>query len=300
MSPHSPVCVEVDDFDREPQARRPRSAEDLDFLKDEERWNRRDRERQMVPYRDRNYFGATQRRTGADLLAVPEYASSPRRPRARSDTRLPHSDGLSRNYTTMEMRPSPVVISQQEIVSERVIAHHHERGSAHSKTPGYESLPKIKIPPVIVQEHPPDQKSGVSPGASPKSPSGRPQLRDKYLVLQNKLTDVALACVRYIDVEAANPQDLTFRKISEEVKGFTFELRVWSQIANIQNLARRHIPDDAKAILDAASRNIDRLVERTTELYDACLDAKPNDLKFEDLERMGDEDSMFEDGGDKQ
>jgi hypothetical protein len=300
MSPHSPVYVEIDDFDREPQARRPRSAEDLDFLKDEERWNRRDRERQMVPYRDRNYFGASQRRTGTDRLAVPEYAASPRRPRARSDTRIPHSDGLSRNYTITEMRPSPGVIRQQEIVGERVNSHHRERGSTHSKTPGYERLPKIKIPPVVVQEHPPDQKPGVIPSASPRSPSGRPQLQDKYLQLQDKLADVIQACVRYIDVEAANPQDLTFEKISEQVKGFTFELRVWSQIANIQNMDRRYVPDDAKATVDAASRNMDRLVERATELHDACLDAKPSDLKFEQLEKIDDEDSMFEDIEDEQ
>jgi hypothetical protein len=293
MSPHSPVYVELDDSDREPHARRPRSTEDLDFLKEQERWNRRDRERQMVPYRDRNYFGATQRRTGADLLAVPVYEASPRRPRSHSDTRIPHDgDGISRNFTTLEVRPSSEVVSHQEIVSERVIS--QQRGSTHSKAPTFER-PKIKIPPVIVQEHPPDQKPGVSPSASPRSPSGQPQLQYKYLVLQNKLADIILACVRYIDVEAAHPKDLTFEKISEQVKGFTFELRVWNQIANIQNMARRDVPEDAKAIADAASRNMERLVERATGLHDACLEAKPNDLRFEELERVDDEDGMFED-----
>jgi hypothetical protein len=115
------------------------------------------------------------------------------------------------------------------------------------------------------------------------------------LVLQNKLADIILACVRYIDVEAAHPKDLTFEKISEQVKGFTFELRVWNQIANIQNMARRDVPEDAKAIADAASRNMERLVERATGLHDACLEAKPNDLRFEELERVDDEDGMFED-----
>jgi hypothetical protein len=112
-------------------------------------------------------------------------------------------------------------------------------------------------------------------------------LQYKYLVLQNKLADIILACVRYIDVEAAHPKDLTFEKISEQVKGFTFELRVWNQIANIQNMARRDVPEDAKAIADAASR--------ATGLHDACLEAKPNDLRFEELERVDDEDGMFED-----
>jgi hypothetical protein len=86
----------------------------------------------MVPYRDRNYFGATQRRTGADLLAVPVYEASPRRPRSHSDTRIPHDgDGISRNFTTLEVRPSSEVVSHQEIVSERVIS--QQRGSTHSK-----------------------------------------------------------------------------------------------------------------------------------------------------------------------
>jgi hypothetical protein len=296
MSPHSPVYVEVDDIDREPNARRPRSTDD--FLKDQPLWNRRDRERQMVRYREGNYFGATQQRTG-DRLAVPEFASSPRHRRARSeDTRTPHSDGLSRNYIIKEVRPSPAIDSHQELVSERE-NERHQRGSTHSKTPAMER-PKIKIPPVIVQEHPPDRKSGVSPSASPRSPSGRPKLQIKYLLLQNKLADVILACVRYIDVEAAHPQDLTFEKISEQVKGFAFDLRVWSQIANIQNMARKDVPDDAKAIADAASRNMERIVERATELHDACLDAKPSDLKLEQLEKVEDEDGMFEDVGDGQ
>jgi hypothetical protein len=293
MSPHSPVHVELDDSEREPHARRPRSTEDFDFLREQERWNRRDRERQMVPYRDRGYFGATQRRTGADLLAVPVYEASPRRPRSHSDSRRPYDgDVFPRNFATLEVRPSSELVSHQEIVGER--ANLQERGSAHSKAPTLER-PKIKIPPVIVQEHPPDQKPGVSPGASPRSPSGQPQLQYKYLVLQNKLADTILACIRYIDVEAAHPKDLTFEKISEQVKSFTFELRVWSQIANIENMARRDVPEDAKAIADAASRNMERLIERAIELHDACLEAKPSDLKFEQLEKVDNEDTMFED-----
>jgi hypothetical protein len=302
MSQHSPVYAELDDFERDLNTRRSRST-DFDFLKEQERWNRSDRERQMVPYRDRdrNYYGATQRRTGADLLAVPVYETSRRRPRAHSDSRTPQDvDGLSRNFKTMEMRPSFELVSNRDEVSELVSSDgQHQRGSTHSKAPTFER-PKIKIPPVIVQEHPPEQKSRAGPSASPRSPSGQPQLRDQYLVLQDKLADIILACVRYIDVEASTPQALTFEKISEQVKGFTFELKVWSQIANIQNMAIRDVPEDAKAVAVAASRNMERLIERASELHDACLEAKPSDLKFAQPERVEDEDAMFDKVGNEQ
>jgi hypothetical protein len=177
------------------------------------------------------------------------------------------------------------------------------RGSTHSRDPKLEK-PKIKIPPVIVQEHPPDsktpdQKLGSTPSASPRSPSGQPQLHLKYLVLQNKLADISLACIRYIDVEAADARDLTFEKISEQAKGFAFELQVWSHITNIQNMARRDVPEHARAVTDAAARNMDRLIERVEEVHDACLKAKPGDLKSGDLPKIDDEVSMFENAEDQ-
>jgi hypothetical protein len=50
MSPVSSVYVESDEFERQPDTRRARSDENLDFLKDQERWRQLDQERQMVAY----------------------------------------------------------------------------------------------------------------------------------------------------------------------------------------------------------------------------------------------------------
>jgi hypothetical protein len=308
MSPLSSVFVESDESEKEPSTRRARSAdENLDWLKEQERWRKHDQERQMVAYRNGNHYGASQQRTRADRLAVPIYEVSPRRPRARSDTRQRHDvHELSRNFTTLEVRPSSELIRRQDTSKEPAevyVLPGHTRGSTHSKEPRIDK-PKIKIPPVIVQEHPPvsnatDQKLGNSPSASPRSPSGQPQLQLKYLVLQNKLADISLACVRYIDVEAADPRDLTFEKISEQVKGFAFDLQVWSHIANIQNMARRDVPEHARAVADAAARNMDRLIERAAELHDACSRAKPSDLKFSQLAQVDDEQGMFDDADDQ-
>lgn len=299
MSSNSSVFVEVDDYEKESNVRRTRSNGSLDFLQEQERWDRRDRELQMIRYRDRGYHGTSHQRAGADRLAVPIYEVSPRRPRARSDTRSPYDGNeLSRSFKTLEVRPEPRPVGGRESSSEPVVPDiRHERGSNHSRHPIFERA-NVKIPPVVIQEHPPasktmDQRPGRSPSASPRSPSGQPQLQYKYLLLQNKLADISLACVRYVDVEAASPRDLTFAKISEQVKGFAFELQVWSHISNIQNMARSDLPEDAMAVVDAASRNMERLIDRAMELHDACLEAKPNDLKFEGLAKVEDEDVLF-------
>lgn len=312
MAPNSPVFVESVEFERETNStRRARSNEDLDFLKEQDRWRRHDEARQMVRYRDRNHYGATHqpRHRAADRLAVPVYETSPRRPRARSDTRSPYDlENLPRDFMTLEVRPSRAGEDSRENREPAVRLEAVQRGSTQSRDPNlYERpTPKIKIPPVVVQEHPPNPLSssssrpGKSPGASPRSPSGQPQLQYKYLILQNKLADISLACVRYIDVEAANPKDLTFEKISEQVKGFAFELQVWHHIANIEHIARRDLPEASRGVIDAAARNLERLIERATELHDACVDAEPGDLKFAEMAKVEDDDDLFGDSDSEQ
>jgi hypothetical protein len=146
----------------------------------------------------------------------------------------------------------------------------------------------------VIQEHPPvSANPGPSPSASPRSPSGQPLLQYKYLLLQNELAEVTSTCLRYINVEAANPPDLTFEKISEQVKGFEFDLKVWSHVANIDKMPRMDVPEDAVAVTDAASRIMDRLIDRAVELKDACARAKPNDLKFSGLEKVHDDEAIF-------
>jgi hypothetical protein len=303
---HSPIVLEVDDSEREPEVRRTRSGGHLDYLQDQERWNRRDQERQMVQYRGRKHYGATQQRVGGDRLEVPTavYKESQKHRRARSDVGV-RTEDLSRPFSTLEVKPRPELNSGRNDRNDSILDGGIQRASTHSRPPAFERPPRDRLPPIIVQNLPPgsdttDQKPARSPGGSPRSPGGPPQLQYKYLVLQNKLADVCLACIRYIDVEAARPQDLTFEKISEQVKGFAFDLRTWAHIANIENMARRDIPTDAIAVTDAAARNLGRLVERTTELHDACSKAKPSDLKFQELPKLEDEDAMFREVDDEQ
>ncbi|KAL5121154.1 hypothetical protein ACEQ8H_001006 [Pleosporales sp. CAS-2024a] len=292
MAPNSPVFLEVDDHGKEPA----RTSSYLDYLLDQERWIQRDQERQMVRYRDRNHYGVTHQRTGADRLAVPVYEVSPRPPRARSamGSRM---DESTHSFKVREFRPQTENPSdrnekerdeQDKPTHERITRAAYfnlEDAATHSRQTAFQR-PKVKIPPVIIQKEPPEaspaaQRPGISPGSSPRSPSGQPPLQYKYLTLQNKLAGISLACIRYIDVEAASPRDLTFEKISEQVKGFEFDLRVWSKLANIENMAirREDIPESARAVMDAASRNMSRLIDRATELHHVCVKAKPNDLK---------------------
>lgn len=297
--PNSPIFLEVDEVEREPEVRRARSNGYLDHLKEQEKWNIRDQERQMVQYRGRDHYGATQQRTGAERLAVPHavYEVSPQHRRVRSDIGLRTEDSSS-TFSTLEATPRPELNNGRGDQKVSVVREGIDRASAHSKPSAFER-PKVRIPPVIIQKDPPSldatsQKPERSPGGSPRSPGGPPQLLYKYLLLQNKIADISLACVRYINVEPARPQDLTFEKISEQVKGFAFDLRTWRHIANIESMAKRDIPADARAVTDAASRNLNRLIERATELLDACSKAKPGDLKFQELSKIDDEDAMFE------
>ena len=277
MSPNSPILLEVDDYTQEPNIRRARSNGYLDFLQEQEEWDRREQRLQMTRYRDRGHYGASQQRprTGADRLAVPTYEVSPRRPRASSDGRSPYNtDRLTRDFKTMEVRPERVVESDAR----------YARGSTHSRPPAFQ---RPKAPPVVIQHDPP-------PASRTPSPSGQPQLQYKYWLLQNKLADISSACVPFADVEAARPGDLTFAKIAEQVKGFSFDLQVWSYVSNIENMARI---DDAVVV---AEQIMDRMTDRAVELIEVCKRAKPGDLRFEGLEKLDDGDDMFNETDDDQ
>jgi hypothetical protein len=242
-SPNSPVLLDVDDYDQEPNVRRARSNGHLDFLRDQESWRRRDRGLQMTAYRHGGHYGASQQRTGAQNLAVPMFEVSPRRQRASSDTR--DTDRLSRSFKTLDVRPDPQPVSGRYSLSDSRLADaQHPQASTKTRTQAGER-PKIKIPPVIVQEDPPasstkSRRPSRSPSASPRSPSGQPQLQYKYSVLQDKLVDIASNCRKYIDVEGADPKDLTFEKISNQTKGLAFDLKVWHHVSNVQNIPKTY------------------------------------------------------------
>lgn len=96
-----------------------------------------------------------------------------------------------------------------------------------------------------------------------------------------------------MDVEAAKPKDLTFEKISEQANAFSFDLEVWAHVINVDGLAAYDLRK--KGIMDATSRGLDRLIDSVTELDNACSQAKPKDLRFEELPKVDDDDTLFDD-----
>jgi hypothetical protein len=109
-------------------------------------------------------------------------------------------------------------------------------------------------------------------------------------MLQRKLAKVCECCTPYLDVEPANPQDLTFAKIKETVEGFAFDLHVWSHVANLDGLAM--VDRDLRILVEAASGCFDNLLERAKELRDTCATVKPKDLKVQPLHVMDDGDTF--------
>ncbi|CAN9090867.1 unnamed protein product [Alternaria alternata] len=182
-------------------------------------------------------------------------------------------------------RSEPILPSQSTVVYERKMQH--------------QKKPSIKVE--IHQDNPPLSVSGTtfapkrSPSASPRSRTAQPQLQYQYATIQNKLYQISSTCAPYIDVEAAEPQDLTFEKIVKQTKAFSFDLRVWAHLANIEGMAR--VDSRKREVVDAASRSLDRLLDQITTLNDACFRAKPRDLMFKVLPEVED-DSLFEDGDD--
>jgi hypothetical protein len=131
----------LNESERVPSTRRTRAAEGLYFLNDQERWGKYDQER---PVR-RLTPPTVPRRPRADRVALDVYEISPRRPRARSDTR--------QHFTSLEIRPSPVPTSHQEASKEPVEGYVRPEHSADS-TESEIDTPKPKIPPVTAQKHP--------------------------------------------------------------------------------------------------------------------------------------------------
>ncbi|KAG9192316.1 hypothetical protein G6011_11050 [Alternaria panax] len=151
------------------------------------------------------------------------------------------------------------------------------------------------------QDYPPSLTSNTtlapkkSLSASIRSPTAQPQLQYQYATIQNKLDQINSTCAPYIDVEAADPLDLTFAKIVEQTKAFAFDLQVWAHVANIEGMAR--VDSRKREIVDAASLSLYSLLDQITSLDDACPRTKPRDLKSRALPE-GDDDNLFKDGDD--
>lgn len=256
------------------------SPRQYDYSLDESRWDEEDRARQMVRYHDRHYYGADQQRVSSNRLAVPIYERSPRHRRTRSDTRAD-----ARNYRTQEVRPAPQPLRDGKPVSADET---RSSGHAQSKAPG--SPTSLRVPPKIIQPDPPNRG---------RSPNGEPRIYSQYLNLQDELAHVREACRRFINVEPADAQDLSFAKINDHVKAFKFDLEVWQRLANIDQVPRNNLDDRELRTVTAASRTLSRLTDQAIALSEACSKAKPGDLKYLGLPQVDDETDLYAMGHDE-
>ncbi|KAJ8114857.1 hypothetical protein OPT61_g3374 [Boeremia exigua] len=298
MATISKNFLDVDDKYPTGKKQRSRSSGHVDRLEEQERLERRDLDRQVKKYHDNTRHVSTgHQRTKSDLLSVPTAWDTHPRPRSsdRSDEQY-HSG--SRNYRVEEVKPGPRLyeydLNPEAPSSSQLPVPIRGRPLQPDK-------PKNRGPPIVIQDNPPlSSKTGRSPlrslSASPHSPTAQPALKVQYETLQNKLSQISTSCERFLEVEPADPRDLTFTKIRETVEGFAEDLHIWSHVANLDGLAR--IDKSMRPLVDAASDVLDRLLERVTALRGACANARPKDLKMpemdddDDLDVYGDDDDV--------
>jgi len=292
-----------DRYDKTLGHHRSRSGGYVDHLEEQARWDRRDRERQMRHYHDSQYGRSLSSRyvtqpTSPDRLGIPIFETN-RKVRSSSHTGTRERE-VNQSYNIREVRPGPAVFDDEDYTSESISS--SQLPTRTNQNSQHQKKPSIKVE--IHQDHPPTPTIGSasipkrSPNASPRSHTTKPQLRYHFEAVQNKLSQIRNTCAPYMDVEAAKPQDLTFEKISEQANAFSFDLEVWAHVTNLDGLAAYDLRK--KAVLDATLRGLDRLIDSVTELNNACSQAKPRDLKFEELPKVDDndeDDTFFDDGG---
>ncbi|KAF2122499.1 hypothetical protein BDV96DRAFT_1510 [Lophiotrema nucula] len=251
---------------------RSRSGGYQDFLEDQVAWERRDRERRM-----QRYHG--QRNQGSDRLYAPTFETVHRRVQSNEDIK-PRKDATEKSYHVREQKPAYDLNENVPLPSQLPVKRQFSWKPDPSKTK-MQIIIDQPTPPTTAKETP---KS--SPVGSPSSPS-RPQLQFQFAALQNRFADIANVCRPNVHVEAANPRDLTFAKISEEVNGFAFQLRIWHDIVNMDGMTR--IDRTRRDVVHKAAKTLDRLVDRANDLERDCEVARPRDLKIVPLPEIDDE-----------
>lgn len=285
MATHSSEFI--DDVEYEPQRslHRSRSGGYVDHLEEQVRWDRRDRDREMKRYHDSRYGNSASRlssplqpRSTSDRLRVPIIENSVRRNRSSSEVGERQERPSSR-YNVQEIKPAYNydLTSEPSLPSQLQLPVRTEWKTQHHKKPSitveiHQDTPPVKSPAATPKR---------SPNASPRSPTAQPQLHYQYATLQSQLAQISATCTPYLKVEPADPRDLTFTKIADQVKSFSFDLRVWAHTVSLNSLAK--IDSRKRRVVESASRNLDRLVESVRELDEVCLQAKPRDLRGERL-----------------
>lgn len=289
----------VNELRPQSKQQRSRSSSYVDHLEEQAEWDRRDRERQMKRYREGSRLSSTaHHRTRSDHLCVP-IVETDRRPRSSQRVELKR-DEYSQNFKVEDVRPGPKPIYDYDFNTEPVLP--SQQPTKDDWEPQQQrSKPKIEVQ--IHQDTPYASKIPSahtpkrSPSASPKWPIAQPELQYQYSVLQAKLLQIGTTCLPYKDIMPADPRDLTFDKIAGRVDGFAFDLHVWGQVADLHGLAM--VEKSRRNVADAVSRNLGRLIERVSDLHEACAAAKPKDLKLPPLPSVDDDEGEYAscDGG---
>lgn len=246
----------------------------------------------MKRYREGSRLSSTtHHRTRSDHLCVPIVETN-RRP--RSNERAEQERGLSpQSFKVEEVRPGPKPIYDYDLNTEPVLP--SQLPTKYEWKQQQQHKPKIKVQ--IHQDTPTTSRvpstrtPKQSPSASPQSPTAQPELQFRYSTLQAKLLQIGTACLLYKDIMPADPHDLTFDKIAGRLDGFAFDLHVWSQVADLNGLAM--VEKSRRNVADAVSRNLGRLIERVSDLHDACATAKPKDLKLPPLPAVDDDEGEY-------
>lgn len=285
------------DVDEPTPLRRPhrsRSNDYVDQLEEQAKEDRRNRELQMKRYHENSrQSSTTHHRTGSDRLCVPVFETA-RTHRANEGVGQQRNES-PRSYRVEEVRPGPRPTYDYDLKTEPVLPTQLPTKYEWKPQP-QQGKPKIKVE--IIQDNPPtsNQPSARtpkrSPSASPKSPTAQPELQFQYSTLQAKLAQISAICVPFKDILPADPRDLTFEKIAAQVEGFAFDLQIWSQVANLAGLAM--VEKSKRSIADAAARTLGRLIDRVSDLHDACTIAKPKDLKLLPLPKVSDDEAEYE------
>lgn len=289
----------VDDHRTRPSHHRSRSSGYVEDVEERERRDRRECERQMNRYHDYKFSSSSsstsqrqRQRSTSDYLGVPASGVTIRNAYPNDNIRGARDEPL-RGYNIKDVQPGPsrydYNLTRDPVLPSQGKVPHVGQTKRHKQ-------PAIRVE--IHQDHPPFSNPAAgptptrSPSASPNSPTARPELQYQYATLQNRLAQLGSTCATYSHVEAANPHDLTFAKIAERVDDFAFDLQVWSHIVCLNSMAK--IDAEKRYIVEAAARNLDRLLCRVHELDHACARAKPRDLKIAAAWPRVDEEKMYE------
>ncbi|KAF2799479.1 hypothetical protein K505DRAFT_265561 [Melanomma pulvis-pyrius CBS 109.77] len=283
-----------------PPLHRSRSGGYTDFLAEKEKWERRDREKEMKKYHDSHYSNSSpspsshQRHSASDRLYVPTFDNSHRRVRSYDqivERKSEDEEHLTRGYRVREERPRSYDDAGVSVTASASTSRTAELPVRPKRTgTGKQRRPSIKVQ--IHQDDAPRPAAAVtprkSPNASPRSPSAQPQLLFLSSTLQTRLAEIRTICQPNLHIEAADPRDLTFSKIAEEVQGFAFQFKIWSHVVNLKNMER--IDVSKRKNVELAARTLDRILGRIDELLDVCAKASPRELKIEPLPEYEGED----------